>query len=57
MMMILLTLPIELRLLLTKQIWRLCYYLNSQLEAAEIIRLLGQQISWEVKEKTMSLAR
>ena len=44
-MMILLTLPIELRLLLTKQIWRLCYYLNSQLEAAEILRLLGQQIS------------
>ena len=42
MMMILLILPMELRLLLTKQIWRLSYYPNSQLEAAEIMRLLGK---------------
>ena len=45
MMMILLILPMELRLLLTKQIWRLSYYPNSQLEAAEIMRLLGKQIT------------
>ena len=45
MMMILLTLPIELRLLLTKQIWRLCHYPNSQLDEAEIMRLLGKHIN------------
>ena len=41
-MMILLDLPIELRLPLTKLIWKLRYYLDSQLEAAGMLRIVGQ---------------